>query len=163
MARLRDANTHGVLRAITMCGLALVVVPAVALTPSSQLDQQHLIANEKAWAKAAVDGDADRMASFMADEYLELSWEAATEKVAAHWSSTTKGEWVKSVESRTTKYKAVDLRNLTVHLQGSLALVTGEYSQTTSDGTRDTNTSGIYANTWLKRNGRWLFVHSVFP
>lgn len=163
MTRSHEIKTCSMRWAITMCGLALVAVAAIAQSPATHKDQEQLIANERAWAKAAVDGDADRMASFMADDYVELSWDVASEKEAAHWISTTKREWVESVRSRTTKYKAVDLRNLTVHLQGSLAIVTGEYSQTTFDGTRDTNAKGIYANTWAKRNGRWLVVHSVFP
>jgi len=28
---------------------------------------------------------------------------------------------------------------------------------------KDMTASGIYADTWLKRNGRWLVIDSVFP
>jgi len=163
MNRSFAINSSGVLLAILMCGSALASVAAVAQTPTSRLDQEQLIADENAWAKAAVDGNADLMASYMANDYVELSWEVAKDKVPAHWSSTTKLDWVNAVRSRTTTYKSVDLRNLTVHLQGRLAVVTGEYSQTTFDGTKDSTISGIYVNTWAKRNGRWLVVHSVFP
>jgi ketosteroid isomerase-like protein len=70
---------------------------------------------------------------------------------------------VQSVRSRTDVYKSVDLRNLTVHVQGTIAVVTGEYSQTGTSKGKDISASGIYANTWEKRGGRWLVVHSVFP
>jgi ketosteroid isomerase-like protein len=136
---------------------------ATALSTSSNSDSTTLLESEQAWAKAAVDGDADRMASYMADEYLELAWEPAAAGAPAHWSTVKKTEWVQSVRSRTDVYKSVDLRNLTVHVQGTLAVVTGEYSQTGTSKGKDISASGIYANTWEKRGGRWLLVHSVFP
>jgi ketosteroid isomerase-like protein len=138
-------------------------VAATARTGNVAADSEQLIANERAWAKASVDGDADRMASFMAEEYVELAWEAATRSTPAHWNSTPKNEWVEAVRRRTVVYTSVDVRNLTVHLQGTLAVVSGEYSQTGTDNGKDISATGIYADTWLKRNGRWLLVHSVFP
>jgi len=146
-----------------LLGLLAVSAFAVALTKSSHDDSQVLLASEKAWAKAALDGNADKMASYMADEYLELAWDPAAKGALAHWSTTKKAEWVASVRSHKDVYTAVDLRNLTVHVQGNLAVVTGEYSQKGTSNGKDISGSGIYANTWTKRNGRWLVVHSVFP
>jgi ketosteroid isomerase-like protein len=103
------------------------------------------------------------MASFMADEYLELVWETATPTTAAHWTATTKETWVQRVRRHTEVYSAVELKNLTVHLQGSMAVVTGEYSQVGTNDGRDNTSSGIYTNTWVKRKGRWLVIQSVFP
>ncbi|HTO72508.1 MAG TPA: nuclear transport factor 2 family protein [Gemmatimonadales bacterium] len=131
--------------------------------PTRQDDSRILLQNEQAWARAAVDGDADRMASYMADEYVELAWQPAEQNSPAHWASTGKSDWVNSVRSRKEVYTSVELRNLAVHLQGSLAVVTGEYSQKGTSDSRDITASGIYANTWAKRGGRWLVVHSVFP
>src|SRR5262249_54928441 len=78
-------------------------------------DSEQLIANEKAWAKAAQDSDADRMASYMAEEYVEHAWETATALAPAHWSATRKKEWVEAVRRRTEIYSSVEVRNLTVH------------------------------------------------
>jgi ketosteroid isomerase-like protein len=133
---------------------------AAAIEPS---DVELLLTDEKAWAKAPVDGDADRMASFMADEYLELVWEPVTPTTAAHWTATTKEAWVQRVRRHTEVYTAVELKNLTVHLQGSMAVVTGEYSQVGTNDGKDNTSSGIYTNTWVKRKGRWLVIQSVFP
>ena len=148
-----------------LVGLLVIGAVAAGLTKSSHDhdDSQILLANEKAWAKAALDADADRMASYMADEYLELAWEPAAKGAPGHWSATTKAEWVGSVRSHKDVYTSVNLRNLTAHVQGNLALVTGEYSQKGTSGGKDISGSGIYANTWSKRDGRWLVVHSVFP
>ena len=146
-----------------LLGSALIRVAATAAPEITLSDSEQIIANEKAWAKASLAGDADRMASYMAEDYLELAWQPATETAPAHWTSTTKREWVESVRRRTEVYTSVDLRNLTVHLQGTLAVVTGEYSQTGTNKGKDISGAGIYANTWLKQNGRWLVIHSVFP
>jgi ketosteroid isomerase-like protein len=142
---------------------AIIVGTVAAMTGNASSDTAQLIANENAWAKAALDGDADRMASFMADEYVELAWESATPTTPAHWTATSKKEWVDAVRRRAEVYKSVDLRNITVHLQGVLAAVTGEYSQTGTNAGKDNTATGIYANTWVKRTGRWLVVESVFP
>jgi ketosteroid isomerase-like protein len=144
-------------------GIALIGVPATAQAGNTPSDSELLIANEKAWAKAARDSDADRMASYMAEEYVEHVWESATASAPAHWSSTRKKEWVEAVRRRTERYSSVEVRNLTVHLQGTLAVVTGEYSQTGTKDGKDISASGIYANTWLKRKGRWVAIDSVFP
>ena len=146
-----------------LLGFALISVTATAQTGNALSDSEQLIANEKAWAKAAQESDAERMASYMAEEYVEHVWETATALAPAHWSSTRKKEWVEAVRRRTEVYSSVEVRHLTVHLQGTLAVVTGEYSQAGTRSGKDISASGIYANTWLKRNGRWLVIDSVFP
>jgi ketosteroid isomerase-like protein len=151
-------------------GITVVLVLAFALvgarnsaSESSNDDSQALQENERAWAKAALDGDADRMASYMADDYLELSWEPAAHGAPGHWSATEKRDWVEGVRTRKDVYTAVAVRNLTVHLQGPLAVVTGEYSQKGVSRGKDISGAGIYANTWARRGNRWLVIHSVFP
>jgi len=150
------------LTATVVIGLVMLGDAHGAPAKSSH-DSEVLLANEQAWAKAAVDGDADRMASYMADEYLELGWEQAAEGAPAHWSTTTKTEWVESVRSHKEIYTSVELHNLVAHVQGNLAVVTGEYSQKGTSNGKDISASGTYANTWEKRRGRWVVVHSVFP
>lgn len=155
----RSRLTAGVLLSATV----LAGMAAAAVTKSAPSDADQLIANEKAWAQAPVDGDTDRMASYMADEYVELVWEPANPTAPAHWRAIRKKEWVEAVRRHTQVYSSVALRNLTVHLQGTLAVVTGEYSQTGSADGKDNGATGIYADTWVKREGRWLVIHSVFP
>jgi ketosteroid isomerase-like protein len=149
---------------LTTAMLALALLGStVSRAHASRSDSQVLLDDEQAWAQAAVVGDADKMASFMADDYLELAWEPAADGKPAHWNAGRKAEWVESVRSHKDVYTSVELHNLTVHVQGNLAAVTGEYSQKGTSGGKDISASGIYENTWVKRDGRWLLVHSVFP
>jgi ketosteroid isomerase-like protein len=149
--------------ALVLTSMLLLCMTRSIATETGRSDIEQLLDNERAWARAAVDGEADRMASFMADEYLELSWEPATPTTSTHWSATSKNEWVQKVRNHTEVYTAVELKNLTVHLQGALAVVTGEYSQTGKNDGKENGSAGIYTNTWVKRKGRWLVVQSVFP
>ncbi|HTY42371.1 MAG TPA: nuclear transport factor 2 family protein [Thermoanaerobaculia bacterium] len=161
MTRLFSGRTT--MAATALAGLLAIGAADVVLTSPGRDESQVLLESEKAWAKAALDGNADLMSSYMAAEYLELVWEPAAPGTAAHWRAVTKASWVDSVRSRKEVYTSVELRGLTVHVQGKLAVVTGEYAQKgTSDG-KDISASGIYANTWAKRDGRWLVVHSIFP
>ena len=161
MTRLFSEQTT--VAAAALIGLITVGVANVVPISPSHDDSQVLLESEKAWARAALDGNADLMSSYMAAEYLELAWEPAAPGAAAHWSTVTKESGVESVRSRKDVYTSVELRRLTVHVQGNLAVVTGEYSQKGTSNGKDISASGIYANTWAKRDGRWLVVHSIFP
>jgi len=66
-------------------------------------------------------------------------------------------------ESGREKYASVDLRNLRVYLHGDVATVSGEYSQTGTKDGKDISSKGLYVDTWVKRNGNWKVVSSVFP
>lgn len=159
---MRLHSLRSVVTGMALGGLALFGV-ALAITKNGPTDSEQVISAEKAWAKAALDGDADRMAGLMADEYVELAWEPATATGPAHWSAAGKKGWVEDVRSRAEVYTAVEVHNVTVHMQGTLAVTTGEYSQTGTHNGKDISGSGIYSDTWIKRNGRWLVIHSVFP
>jgi ketosteroid isomerase-like protein len=124
---------------------------------------EEILAAEHAWAKAAVDGDATTMASFMSDDYVLVGWEPASPESKARWVPTGKAEWVELVRSGREKYVSVELFNLKVYLQGTLATVTGEYTQKTTNEGKDKSASGAYVDTWTKLDGRWRVITSVFP
>jgi ketosteroid isomerase-like protein len=127
----------------------------------SQMDE--VIRADRAWAQAAVDGDTNKMASFMSDDYVEIVLIPATAAEEAKWTMRGKAEWVEAVRSGRDKYESVHLHNLKVYLHGDVATVTGNYSQKgTSDG-KDNSAVGPYVNTWARRSGRWQVVSSVFP
>jgi ketosteroid isomerase-like protein len=146
-----------------LLGFALINVTAAAETGNALSDSEQLIANEKDWAKAAQDSDADRMASYMAEEYWNTSGRVRRRLRRRTGALPERRKWVEAVRHRREVYSSVEVRHLTVHLQGTLAVVTGEYSQTGTKNGKDISSRGIYANTWLKRNGRWLVIDSVFP
>jgi ketosteroid isomerase-like protein len=130
---------------------------------SSANASDEVMRADRAWAQAAVDGDASKMASVMSSDYVEIILNPATAGKDAEWTTRNKSEWVESVRSGRDKYESVELHNLQVYFHGEVASVTGHYSQKgTSDG-KDNSSAGTYVNTWVRRNGHWEIVSSVFP
>jgi ketosteroid isomerase-like protein len=138
------------------------ILPARSISPTDGATEQVLV-SEHAWAKAAADGDAARMAGLMADDYVEIVMETDPGTKNSRWVTTSKAEWVNLVRSGREKYQSVELRNLKVYSHGDIATVTGEYSQTATKDGKDNSGSGIYVNTWVRKNRNWQVVSSVFP
>jgi len=147
----------------------LVSALAIILTPHGQAwsqsdtrKQTEIIAAEHEWARAAVDRDIATFAKYMSDDYLLIEV-IITPGKQSQFDVTTKSSWVDKVLSGREKYDSVEIHDLKVFFNGELATVTGAYSQKgTSDG-KDISASGLYVNTWTKRNGQWQLINSTFP
>jgi len=129
---------------------------------ASTNDTEQILAAEQAWAHAAVKADTAHMASFMSDDYLELTLTTDPAN-QLHWKAATKSEWLDLIRSGEEKYESVHLSNLTVHLHRNVATVTGEYTQKGTRGHEDISSTGPYVDTWMKENGTWRIISSVFP
>jgi ketosteroid isomerase-like protein len=151
---------------IVASALVVVVVangaPPARSTSSIGVTEQ-VVACEHAWAKAAADGNAAGMAKLMADDYVEIAMETDPGMKSSRWVTTNKAEWVDLVQSGREKYQSVDLRNLKVYLHADVATVTGEYSQSGTKDGKDISGTGVYVDTWIRKNGSWQVVSSVFP
>ena len=44
-----------------------------------------------------------------------------------------------------------------------MATISGEYSEAGTKDGKDISSNGLYVDTWVKRNGNWKVVSSVFP
>ena len=108
-------------------------------------------------------GDASRMAEFMADDYVEIVMETAPGSRKSQWLTTGKTEWINLVRSGRERYTAVEVRNIAVYFHGTVATTTGEYSQIGTRDGKDISATGLYVDTWMKKGGKWLVVSSVFP
>ena len=134
-------------------------IEARSQTPSAS---DVIIAAEHAWANAAVVRDIKTFAKYMSDDYVLIVVNTNPEK-KSELELTSKSKWVEMIRSGREKYSSVDIHDLKVLLNGEIATVTGQYSQTgTSDG-KDITSAGLYVDTWVKRKGEWQLVNSVFP
>ena len=145
-----------------LCTVAVIVVFATADDASSE--SEDVLAAERACAKAWVDADIATLDRFIADDYVEMWAEPASEGAAAHWKSQTKQQWLDLVRSRQEKYVSVEVRNEKVFLHSDdVATVLAEYSQTVIKNGKEYTETGREIDTWKKRNGRWQVISSVFP
>jgi ketosteroid isomerase-like protein len=148
---------------IILCAAAALFLGTISGQSTPPGDRAELLALENRWAQAAVKRDADDMAQLMSDDYVEITMVTDTATSKTKWKNTGKSEWVELVRSGHEKYESVDLNNLQVYLHGDVATVTGEYRQTgTRDGT-DISAAGLYVDTWIRKNGQWKVISSVFP
>jgi ketosteroid isomerase-like protein len=157
------------LRSVMLSALALISAVTLSAGEPTSTDPAHsaiertVEARSRAWAKAAVDGDVDAFRAFASKDYLLLEIEPKTAEHAARWTTTTREQWADSLRSGQLKYHSVELRNTKVHVNGDVALFTGEYTESgVRNGTEYTD-SGLFVETWAKRQGQWIVVSSVFP
>jgi hypothetical protein len=156
-------------RSIALLALALALAPVAFTADSAKKDatqtatEQAVEARSRAWAKSAVDGNADVFRSFMTKNYVLLYVDPKTGKHPARWVAKTGDEWVESLRSGRQKYMEVKLWNTKVRLNGDLAVFAGEYSETGVEGGKKYTESGFFAETWIERDGQWFAVDSVFP
>ena len=121
-----------------------------------------VVAAEREWAKAAADRDITTFAKYMSDDYVLIVVDVTPNK-QPRFDITTKSSWVDKVRSGREHYDSVEIHDLKVLFNGDLATVMGAYSQKgTSDG-KDISASGVYVDTWAKRNGQWQLINSTFP
>ena len=149
--------------AALVCSFVALVGAYGGETPTATDAVLQLMADEHAWAQAAVDGDIEKFSGYMSDGYEELYVVPATAKKNTVWGTSDKASWVALLRSKREKYASVKLRNLKVYLRGEIAIVTGEYSQKATSGGKDNSSSGLYVDTWMKTRGRWQLISSVFP
>jgi len=126
-------------------------------------DARAVDARSHAWVKAALAGDANAFRTFATDGYLLLYVEPKTAASPAHWVSRTRDQWVEEIRTGQVRYLAVELRNTTVHINGDLALFKGEYTEKGLRRGAAYTETGFFVETWVKREGQWFAVSSVFP
>lgn len=155
-------------RILALLALASVLAIGSAFAadsaPNSTLAIEKAVATRSvAFAKAAQQGDLATFPTFMSNDYVMLWAEPATEGKKPHWATKTKEEWVEELRSRKNKYRSVELQNTKVYLHGNVAIFTGDYTQTGTREGAEYSETGLFTETWVKRNGKWIIVGSVFP
>jgi ketosteroid isomerase-like protein len=137
--------------------------PSVGTSKHSSSTERTVEARSRAWVKAALDGDVDAFQSFATDDYVMLWVDPASNGQPARWHARSRDEWVDMLRTGKVKYSSVVFRNTKVRVNGDIAIFTGEYSQkAVGDGT-ESDESGFFVETWVKRHGLWLAVSTVFP
>ena len=103
--------------------------PPVAARDDSNSTERAVEARSRAWVKAALDGDVDAFRAFATDDYVMLWVDAASDGQPARWHTRSRDEWVELIRTGRVKYRSVVFRNTKVHVNGDIAIFTGEYSQ----------------------------------
>ena len=136
---------------------------ADSATTSAPDVERAVAAPSLAFVKAALNGDVASFRAFLSDDYVMLWAEPASNGKKAHWTTMTKEEWVEGLRSGKHKYHAVELLNTKAYLHGDVAIFTGDYTETGTREGVEYSDAGLFSETWVKRNGQWVIIGSVFP
>jgi ketosteroid isomerase-like protein len=120
-------------------------------------------ARSKAWIKTAIEGDVDAFRTFATDDYVMFYLEPAASERPARWGTMSRDEWAASIRAGKVKYRSVELRKTQVHMNGEIATLSGEYTQTVVRDGAETTERGLFIETWVRRGNQWLAVSDVFP
>lgn len=142
--------------------LIVVAVFSIVAAAQNRSDSDLILAGEKAWADAPVRHDYETFARYMSEDYVLIEVNTEPGKKPT-FELSTKPQWVERVRSGREKYDAVEIHDLKVLLNGDVATVTGQYSQKGTQDGKDISAAGLYVDTWVKRQGKWLLVNSIFP
>ena len=150
---------------LTFFALSLLVGSSTTIgdSASAPSDEAQVDAAEHGWINATVAGNADQMASYMSNDYVELVRVPGTAARRDHWQSTSKGAWISLIRTSHEKYDYVTINDTKAYFHDNVATFTGYFVQKGTRQGKSNNASGIYADTWVKKSGRWQLISSVFP
>ncbi len=114
-------------------------------------DQQELLAATSEWAEAMISNDADRIGSFMADEWVIVSERGVSTK--EHFLS-----FVRSGQLTHTTFVMVGEPR--VKFYGDTAVMTARVTNTAQFGGQEFDADEFTTDVLVKRDGRWLCVLS---
>lgn len=105
----------------------------------------------EAWAEAMVENDADRIGSFMADEWVMVSERGISTK--EHFLG-----FVRSGQLTHSSFEMVGAAQVNVY--GETAVMTGRVVNTANFGGETFEADEWTSDVFVQRDGRWLCVHT---
>jgi ketosteroid isomerase-like protein len=134
----------GLLMACGSVGLALADMPS----PTVSQTLQQL---ETDWANAIKDGDVDKVASYLADDWTGLAYDGKL---------ITKKKLLADIKSGKDAATSVEMGPMEVKVLGKVAVVQGsDVEKSTTDG-KDTSGKWVWTDVFEMRDGKWLAVRS---
>jgi hypothetical protein len=143
-----------VVMAVAGAGLALADTPAPAAAAAAAKDPgvaQSLKQLEQEWSDAYKVGDADKVDSIVADDWIGISYDGKT---------LTKKKVLAELKAGKDKADSVDMGPMDVKVIGNVAVVQGsDTEKSTMDG-KDTSGKWVWMDVFVKRDGKWVAVRS---
>ncbi|MHC1557368.1 nuclear transport factor 2 family protein [Actinomycetospora sp. C-140] len=110
------------------------------------MDEDEIVALTDAWSEAIVSDDADRIAEYMDDDWVIVSWSGIT----------TRDDFLSFVRSGAlghTRMEGVGERRVRVH--GDTALLSVRVLSTAQYGGADIDADEWTTDVFVRRDGRW--------
>ena len=140
---------------LLMAGTALAQESAMASkaemrTGPANVDQ-NLKDMEQQWVKASLASDGQALAAMLSDDFVNIDSDGSVRDKAETMARTSKA-----------KFETSELAELRVNEHGDSAIVTGTWMGKGVDADGKTiDTKERFADTWVKKNGKWVCVASA--
>jgi len=118
-----------------------------ALSP----DESLILALEKAWNVAEESKDVRALDQLLSSTLVYTDYDG---------SFLNKEQFLSSVKSVTPDADQITNENVSVHVYGSSAIVTGVYHEKGTQKGKTISRRGRFTDSWVKDNGTWLCVAS---
>ena len=117
----------------------------------SAMVEQHLKDMENNWAKASLASDGDALMPMLADDFVNIN---------ADGKVLNKSETVE--RTRKSKWEVSELSEVQVSTHGDSAVVTGVWHGKGTDSMgKSVDARERWADTWVKKDGKWVCVASA--
>lgn len=124
--------------------------PVFAQAPGSS-DAETIKQLERDWTDAQKTGNTNKLAQILADDWVGLDYDGA---------KMTKKELLDALKSGTMKMSSVDVGPMDVKILGSVAIVQGSDTETSSSKGKDTSGKWVWMDVFVKQGGKWRAVRS---
>ena len=129
--------------------LAALVNPFHSRTVSNASDEREVLRVEREYIQANLDADTDVLREILADEF----------SIRTRWGRlTTKAERLELLEDPYFAFESIRTDNVRAEVTGDTAVVTGNVSIRSRNGSRESGGSYRYSREYEKRGGRWQIV-----
>jgi uncharacterized protein (TIGR02246 family) len=122
----------------------------MALAADSKLGEVEAVRQaERAWAQAALKGDAAALDKILADDMTHTHGGGRTE---------SKAQFLEAIRSGAQKYEAIDYDEIKVRVYGSTAIVTSEPNIRTVNSGVPSSSHSRFLHVYVKQGGAWRLV-----
>ena len=104
---------------------------------------------ERAWAEAALKGDAAALDKILGDDMTHTHGGGRTE---------SKAQFLEAIRSGAQKYEAIDYGEMKVRVYGSTAIVTSEPNIRTVNSGVPSSSHSRFLHVYVKQGGAWRLV-----
>ena len=120
-------------------------------SPDATAGESKILALENAWGQAEKSHDSKALDSLLDDSLVYIRYDGSV------WS---KSKYLASLNDRSSNEEQAVNENMTAHIYGDAALVTGIYRVKGVEQGKPYSRRERFIDTWVRRNDTWICVAS---
>lgn len=141
------------MRRISISTLGCIFACLWLTTLATAEDKSRIMALENSWNQAELHNDAHAVDLLLADDFV---------MTVADGYTMNKSQTLASVRDTSYRPDVLQSDDMTVHMYGNTAIVTGAFLEKGKDKGKPFERRGRFTDTWVNLNGEWRCATSQF-